>query len=270
MDLYNSDAYNTIVALDNSEGSWNVESLLKLPEGTQPQISPGELLACEDIVKNDARVQALAKDVGELVLARPTIILGTHSCDIQALSRTRSSLMDGRLGTMTVSHCHCACNKHSYSRVSRNMTTSMHILWYSPSLTRISRSIQQRKQDFIPVVDIVAGKVVHIDFLGTYPSALASTRPPPLDKDSAERSLPSRVPPPRTPQDFLPDLIEDAAKKEGKEWKQREAPKPLHVVQPEGVSFKMDGHILEWQKWKMHIGRPALRLDNLHLLSYGS
>ena len=30
--------------------------------------------------------------------------------------------------------------------------------------------------------------------------------------------------------------------------------KPLHVVQPEGVSFKMDGHVLEWQNWKMHIG----------------
>ncbi|KAH9960369.1 hypothetical protein BGW80DRAFT_1363628 [Lactifluus volemus] len=29
---------------------------------------------------------------------------------------------------------------------------------------------------------------------------------------------------------------------------------PLHVVQPEGVSFKMDRHVLEWQKWKMHIG----------------
>ncbi|KAH9958239.1 hypothetical protein BGW80DRAFT_1376273 [Lactifluus volemus] len=29
---------------------------------------------------------------------------------------------------------------------------------------------------------------------------------------------------------------------------------PLHVVQPEAISFKMDGHVLEWQKWKMHIG----------------
>ncbi|KAH9958250.1 hypothetical protein BGW80DRAFT_1376670 [Lactifluus volemus] len=35
----------------------------------------------------------------------------------------------------------------------------------------------------------------------------------------------------------------------------RSKPKPLHVVQPEGVSFKMDRHVLEWQKWKMYIGR---------------
>ncbi|KAH9960372.1 hypothetical protein BGW80DRAFT_1363747 [Lactifluus volemus] len=35
----------------------------------------------------------------------------------------------------------------------------------------------------------------------------------------------------------------------------RSKPKPLHVVQPEGVIFKMDRHVLDWQKWKMHIGR---------------
>lgn len=66
MDSYGSYAYNAIVTVHTTEGSWNVESFLKLPEGTQPQITPGELLACEDIVKNDARVQALAKEVGEL------------------------------------------------------------------------------------------------------------------------------------------------------------------------------------------------------------
>ena len=66
MDPYHSDAYNTIVALDSAKGTWSVESLLKLPEGTQAQIAPGELLECEAIVKNDARVQALAKEVGKL------------------------------------------------------------------------------------------------------------------------------------------------------------------------------------------------------------
>ena len=65
LDSYGSNAYNAIVTLDGAKGSWDIESLLKLPEGTQPQISPGELLACEAIVKNDARVQALAKEVGE-------------------------------------------------------------------------------------------------------------------------------------------------------------------------------------------------------------
>jgi primary-amine oxidase len=65
LEPYGSDTYNTIVALDGANGIWSVENLLKLPEGTHPQISPGELLDCEVIVKNDARVQALAKEVSE-------------------------------------------------------------------------------------------------------------------------------------------------------------------------------------------------------------
>jgi primary-amine oxidase len=117
---------------------------------------------------------------------------------------------------------------------------------------------KQRKQDFIPVVDMNKGKVIHIDFPGAYPNVPASTQPPPLDKDPLEQSQRSRIPPPLTPQDFLPDLIEEAARRDGKEWRQREAPKPLHIVQPEGVSFNMDGHVLEWQKWNMHIGTPSL------------
>jgi hypothetical protein len=92
-----SNAYNAIVTLDGAEGFWNTESLVKLPEGTQPQISPGELRACEDIVKNDARVQELAKEVGELASQALTLGLVTHSRVVsQALSRIRSSLMGGQ------------------------------------------------------------------------------------------------------------------------------------------------------------------------------
>jgi Cu2+-containing amine oxidase len=56
--------------------------------------------------------------------------------------------------------------------------------------------------------------------------------------------------------DFLPDLMANDP-----EYKPREDVKPLHVVQPEGVSFKIDGHELEWQKWKMHIGSADLYHD---------
>ena len=81
--------------------------------------------------------------------------------------------------------------------------------------------------------------------------------PPSLSEDSFEAAHRSRIPPPREAWDFLPDLM---AQKPGKEFKTRDDVKPLHVVQPEGVSFKMDGHELEWQKWKMHIGACALAL----------
>ena len=45
--------------------------------------------------------------------------------------------------------------------------------------------------------------------------------------------------------------------------------KPLHVVQPEGVSFKINGHVLEWQNWKMHIGKYVqnFKLKSMLLLN---
>lgn len=216
IDVLSGDAYNTIVAFHDAERSWNIESLLKLPEGTQPQITPGELLACEAIVKNDARVQALAKEVG---IEPHQIFADGWSIGYDDRFPTSLRLQQALL----------------FARFSEHENLYAHPL------------------DFIPIVDIIAGKVIHIDFPGAYPNVPASTQPPARDKDPLEQSQRSRIPPPLTHQDFLPDLIEETARRDGKEWKQREAPKPLHIVQPEGVSFKMNGHVLEWQKWKMHI-----------------
>lgn len=42
-----------------------METLEKLPEGVQPQISVEELLLCEKIIREDKQVQKLAADVGE-------------------------------------------------------------------------------------------------------------------------------------------------------------------------------------------------------------
>ena len=41
-----------------------MDTIDKLPEGVQPQISVEELLLCEDIIRADERVIKLAKDVG--------------------------------------------------------------------------------------------------------------------------------------------------------------------------------------------------------------
>jgi primary-amine oxidase len=77
--------------------------------------------------------------------------------------------------------------------------------------------------------------------------SVESTAPRPLSDDALQRE---RIPPPRKAFDFLPDLMA----KTMDNFRPREDVKPLHVIQPEGVSFKMNGHELEWQKWKMHIG----------------
>jgi primary-amine oxidase len=129
----------------------------------------------------------------------------------------------------------------------------------------------------VPVVDINARKVIHIgqwykalvqsplliqtlDFPPSYQktkngpmlSTPNQTVPPPLDADPLKAAYRERIPPPLKPFDFLPDLM---AKSEEGGHHPRTDLKPLHVVQPEGVSFKMDGHVLEWQNWKMHIGK---------------
>jgi hypothetical protein len=105
--------------------------MLKLPEGSQPQISPGELMACEEIVRNDPRVRELAKEVGGSVPLVPALETLTNFRDVQVLNRTRSSLTDGPSDTMTVFHYHSVYSRRSFLRVSRNMATFTLILWYS-------------------------------------------------------------------------------------------------------------------------------------------
>ncbi len=120
------------------------------------------------------------------------------------------------------------------------------------------------------MVDSITKKVIHIDFppRHTKPSSSSSmysptgldldlssskTTPPTLSEDAFSASNRERIPPPLENGDFLPDLMKENAEKTGKPFKLRDDIKPLHIVQPEGVSFKMNGHELEWQKWKMHI-----------------
>ncbi|THH12177.1 hypothetical protein EW146_g7798 [Bondarzewia mesenterica] len=223
LDVVAGDAYNAIVALDSSTGNWAVETLDKLPEGTQPQLSPGELLACEEIIKADEGVRKLAKEVGfepEQLFADGWSI--GYDDRFPAKLRIQQALM--------------------FARLSKDDNLYGHPL------------------DFVPVVDMTSGKVIHIDFPGRYTSAdpaslsVPTTKPPALTgSDSVEAANRSRIPVPMAPQEFLPEVLKEFAEKEGKQWKEREDIKPLHVIQPEGVSFKMDGHVLEWQKWKMHI-----------------
>ncbi|KAF7321429.1 Amine oxidase [Mycena kentingensis (nom. inval.)] len=79
---------------------------------------------------------------------------------------------------------------------------------------------------------------------------IPETKLPTLDTEPLAHSGRERLPPPRKPFDFLPDLIEAT----DKNFKQRDGLKPLSVVQPDGVSFKLTGQQIEWQNWSFHVG----------------
>ncbi|WVQ80952.1 hypothetical protein IAT38_003059 [Cryptococcus sp. DSM 104549] len=50
------------------------------------------------------------------------------------------------------------------------------------------------------------------------------------------------------PNEYVPELLAAQG------TKMREDVKPYRVTQPEGTSFKLNGRVLEWQKWSLHIG----------------
>lgn len=62
------------------------------------------------------------------------------------------------------------------------------------------------------------------------------------------------------PIDYHPEAVKE------REGGYRTDLKPLHVTQPEGVSFTVRGKEIEWQSWKMHIGfnyKEGIVLNNI-------
>ncbi|KAL0951982.1 hypothetical protein HGRIS_008635 [Hohenbuehelia grisea] len=217
LDIVNGHSYNVVLAL--KENAWSIETLEKLAEGVQPQISVEELIDCEAVIRADKRVQQLAAEVG----VKPEQIF----CDGWSIGFDERFPQSKRVQQGLV-----------FARFSAHDNLYAHPM------------------DFIPVIDANARKVLHIDFPPTYSLSkngpvlsVDKTQPPPFSEDSFAYANRERMPPPRKAFDFLPDLMAETEEN----YKPRDDLKPLHVVQPEGVSFKVNGHELEWQNWKMHV-----------------
>ncbi|KAJ7287143.1 copper amine oxidase [Mycena rebaudengoi] len=237
LDLVNGRSYNATVSLQ--ETGWKLDTLDLLQDGLQPQISVEELVACEQIVKNDPLVQKLARDVGVL----PEQI----HCDGWAIGYDERFPASKRIQQGLL-----------FARFSRHDNLYAHPM------------------DFIPVVDSNTEKVIHIDFAPHWkPSpngpvlSTATTEAPPLDTpDHLGHSQRERIPPPRKAFDFLPDLMATTENN----FAPRADVKPLHIEQPEGVSFKIAGNQLEWQNWKMHIAfhhREGIALSTITYNDHG-
>ncbi|KAG6334290.1 hypothetical protein ID866_4805 [Astraeus odoratus] len=200
VDVVDGGRYNATVAVRDDE--WKVDTIERLPEGVEPQITVEELIQWVEAHEIHADGWAIGWDDR-----------------FPKGQRLQQALL--------------------FARFSRHDNLYAHPL------------------DFIPVVDSVAEKVVQIDFPaawrkeadGSLKLSVPTTEARPLGDDSLETSNRERIPPPRTSFDFLPDLMAET----DPTYKARDDVKPLYVVQPEGVSFTMDGNVLEWQKWKMHV-----------------
>lgn len=97
--------------------------------------------------------------------------------------------------------------------------------------------------DFIPIVDIETQEVIFID--------IPNVRRPLSDLPHSN---------------FYPA---DAVKKYG----YRQGLKPINVTQPEGVSFKMNGNVIEWNNFKLHIGfnyREGIVLSDISYNDHGN
>lgn len=233
IDILTGLAYNAQVTLA-SGGIWTVDGVTKLPEGVQPQITFDELLESEERIRNDPEVKRLAAEVGVKAeeLCADGWAIGYDDRFPQS-ARLQQCLLFARFAPDTNLYAH--------------------------------------PMDFFPILDDQTGQVIHIDFAphrsastGTLSS---STTAPPLLDHAADYGLTrDRIPPPRIPHEYLSDLMPEEQRENRYSKEIRDGLKVLRIEQPEGVSFRMNGNELEWQKWKMHIafnGREGLVISTV-------
>lgn len=238
IDVVTGDTYEVNVAIANDpplpgrDGKYapstadalgKVESIKKLDVGVQPGLTPEEVNEAEEILRNDPRIVAIAREVG----------IEPKNLWADGWSLGYDDRFDKSL---RVQQCLV------YARKSEHENLYAHPM------------------DFYPVIDCNAGKVIAIDFpghrdpvTGKLSTPNGTTKPGPITTDAKEALAYSgrkRIPPPMESFDYLPELMA----LDPKMPPLRTDLKPLHVVQPQGVSFKLNGNELEWQKWKMHIG----------------
>lgn len=107
------------------------------------------------------------------------------------------------------------------------------LMYYRPNIDDSQYSFPL---DFTPIFNCDTQEIIHID-----------------------------VPPVRRPVNQAPpnNYHPEAIKAEGG---YRQDVKPINITQPEGVNFKIDGRVIEWENWKVHVGfnyREGIVLNNI-------
>lgn len=144
VDLGTGRAYNADVVLllsvEGGSSGGHVERMEKLDEGVQPAITLEELNAAEDIIRKDARVLALAKDVGvephQLFAVRDGIIqFSSFESSGRALADRQSHrIRTGGLLATTIASARDASSNACSTLASTQTATSTVIPWTSSPL----------------------------------------------------------------------------------------------------------------------------------------
>ena len=116
--------------------------------------------------------------------------------------------------------------------------------------------------DFVPVFDSHSGELLSIDYPPLNKSNEEDNHPPSSARDNEEHPRNFRFPPPSSNQNYLPDQI----KQDDSTFETRKGLKPIHVTQPEGVSYSIEGRNIRWQNWSLHLGfnyRDGIVLNNV-------
>ena len=101
----------------------------------------------------------------------------------------------------------------------------------------------------IPVMDARTKEIIRVDRLAT-----GGKKDGIYDQTRAERPIDHCQ-----PAEYAPEFLKDRMRKDLK---------PLNVIQPEGVSFKVTGHLVEWQKWRFRLGFNPREGVVLHDIMY--
>lgn len=228
-DLVTGRAYDA--SLDASDiDAIRVVKVEQLEQGVQPALTLEELVMSEEAIRKDARVVQAAADVG--------VKVEELYCDGWSIG------WDERFPDRRVQQCLC------YARLGKDENQYAHPL------------------DFLPIVDNLTGEVLAIDYpahrVAKGGKLNTDSTAPPTEASFDKPDSRDRVPPPQAKHDYLPDLATRVDS--SKPIEMRTDIKPLHVLQPEGVSFKRSGNVLEWGKFKLHVGfhpREGLVLSNV-------
>ncbi|GAA5995428.1 uncharacterized protein JCM10292_005167 [Rhodotorula paludigena] len=223
IDVLTGDVYVATCTFPQGGGKPTLDACDKQPQGTQPAITMEELDESEQVVKNDPEIIRLCAEIG----VKPEEIM------VDAWSVGYEDRFPGHLRLQQA---------FLYQRLGKDEHLYAHPL------------------DMNAVVATNEKKVLKIDFAphrtdSRNPDALSGTTAPhTVEGNSFADCGRPRIPPQQERMDYLPDLIKAEKAKQGEEWDVRRDIKQLTVIQPDGVSFSMNGNEISWQNWKMHIG----------------